>query len=639
MKKTWILLLALMLVLCLGACNQPNASLEKEFTFPEGTQIAGLDVTGQTKEAAWSQLEAASDSYTLELAVDGVPVRISAADIALTCSYERFIAGAEALEAGTEADFSRVVSFNDGKLRLLLGRSLNKPAKDAAIVYDETSGQYLLEPHAEGLKTDHHALAPMLKDSIRTLTPSLDINGVSEILIPTWSADAPEVQAALDQINRMISVELAYEFSTSETGKAHEIPAEAILSFVGLGSDGFTPSVKEDTLNAYVTELSNQYSIASVSGPFRTTGGNTINLTISYDGLYVDTTGLAKDITKCLLNGISGTRTAPYLESGARDVAYGGTYIEINLSTQHLWFYKNGELLLSTPFVSGCVAKDMCTPTGVYQIYSKSRDLYLTGPTWRDWVSYWMPFYRGYGLHDATWRDTFGGDIYLYEGSHGCINLPLDAAGIIYNNAPVGTRVILYGGKTSVPPRQQELTGTTSWNVADDTKPFQLDIQAKYEDPKFTYVSDNTDVATVSKDGTVTVKGIGTANITVTSAEYDYCTGAEITVTIQVYSACQEGRHTFGEPEILQPPTCQPGKQKNRCTKCDYVEDGVIAPTKSHDFGEWVTQKEPTCAEAGSRQRTCSVCQKETETEAISPKEHDYADGTTCRSCGKPKSE
>lgn len=600
MKRIWMLLLALMLILCLCACNQPEAPLEKEFVFPEGTQIAGLDVTGQTREAAWSQLEAAVGSYALELAVDGVPVRLSAADMGLTCSRETFMAGADALEAGTEADFSRVVRFNDGKLRLSLGRSLNKPAKDAAIVYDETAGQYRLEPHTEGLKTDQNTLAPMLKDTIRKLAPSLELNGVSEVLTPAWSADAPEVQAALEQVNRMISVELAYEFSTSETGKAHEIPAETIFSFVGLGSDGFTPSINEDGLDAYVTELGNQYSIASVSGPFRTTGGSTIDLTISYDGLYVDTAALNKDITECLLNGISGTRTAPYLESGARDVAYGGTYIEINLSAQHLWFYKKGELILSTPFVSGCVAKGMCTPTGVYQIYSKSRDLYLTGPTWRDWVSYWMPFYRGYGLHDATWRDTFGDDIYLYEGSHGCINLPLDAAGIIYNNAPVGTRVILYGGQTSVPPRQQELTGTTSWNVADDAAPFQLDIQAKYEDPKLTYVSDNTDVATVSKDGTVTVKGIGTANITVTAAEYSYCTGAEITVTVQVHSACEDGRHSFGEPEILQ---------------------------------------QPTCTEAGSSQRTCTVCQAETVTEAIPPKEHDYADGTTCRSCGKIKSE
>ena len=56
-------------------------------------------------------------------------------------------------------------------------------------------------------------------------------------------------------------------------------------------------------------------------------------------------------------------------------------------------------------------------------------------------VDYWMPFNGGIGPHDASWRDTFGGDIYINSGSHGCINLPLEAAekiyGIINNEMPI----------------------------------------------------------------------------------------------------------------------------------------------------------------------------------------------------------
>ena len=55
-------------------------------------------------------------------------------------------------------------------------------------------------------------------------------------------------------------------------------------------------------------------------------------------------------------------------------------------------------------------------------------------------VSYWMPFNKGIGLHDASWRSTFGRDIYINSGSHGCINLPTGFAGSLYSQIDVYKR-------------------------------------------------------------------------------------------------------------------------------------------------------------------------------------------------------
>lgn len=71
-------------------------------------------------------------------------------------------------------------------------------------------------------------------------------------------------------------------------------------------------------------------------------------------------------------------------------------------------------------------------------------DTYLVGPTWNDHVDYWMPFDGQIGLHDSSWRTEYGGDIYLTDGSHGCVNTPLDAMATIYNNITVGTLVVVY---------------------------------------------------------------------------------------------------------------------------------------------------------------------------------------------------
>jgi hypothetical protein len=114
-----------------------------------------------------------------------------------------------------------------------------------------------------------------------------------------------------------------------------------------------------------------------------------------------------------------------------------GTYIDVNLSSQHLVYFENGIPVLECDIVSG-LPGPRATPTGTFRIYSKSRNVtFQVG----GFSSYWMPFLGGYGLHDATWQPSFGGDLYKSRGSHGCVNMPLSAAGFLYARAPIGTEV------------------------------------------------------------------------------------------------------------------------------------------------------------------------------------------------------
>ena len=109
-----------------------------------------------------------------------------------------------------------------------------------------------------------------------------------------------------------------------------------------------------------------------------------------------------------------------------------------------MYFYKNGSVVLSSPIVTGTNGVND-TPRGNYKILGKARNIYLTGPDYRSYVSYWMPFIGNkIGLHDASWRGSFGGSIYLTNGSHGCVNMPYYAAQALYEQAPVGTTVKVY---------------------------------------------------------------------------------------------------------------------------------------------------------------------------------------------------
>lgn len=91
-------------------------------------------------------------------------------------------------------------------------------------------------------------------------------------------------------------------------------------------------------------------------------------------------------------------------------------------------FYKDGEKVLESDFVSGNVSRGHTTPPGIFSITYKQRDAVLKGEGYASPVKFWMPFNGGIGFHDASWRSSFGGSIYKSGGSHGCVNMPYDKA-------------------------------------------------------------------------------------------------------------------------------------------------------------------------------------------------------------------
>ena len=134
----------------------------------------------------------------------------------------------------------------------------------------------------------------------------------------------------------------------------------------------------------------------------------------------------------------------------AKDVTYGDTnridttYVEVDMTIQKMMFFKDGEIVFETEVVTGCTSQGMGTPELVCHVYSKNRNRILQGANYRSFVNYWVPVYGGIGIHDATWRNKFGGELYKKSGSHGCINTPLEKMGELYDMLEVGMPVVIH---------------------------------------------------------------------------------------------------------------------------------------------------------------------------------------------------
>ena len=149
------------------------------------------------------------------------------------------------------------------------------------------------------------------------------------------------------------------------------------------------------------------------------------------------------------LAGAGGTAviSVPYSETDPGfDPQYGTGYIEVNLSEQTVTLYENGRVVMQSPCVTGLNTSARRTPAGTYHIYAKQRNRTLVGANnaYRSFVNYWMPFNGSIGLHDATWRSSFGGTIWKSNGSHGCVNLPLAFAKSLYAAVSVGETVVVH---------------------------------------------------------------------------------------------------------------------------------------------------------------------------------------------------
>ncbi len=207
--------------------------------------------------------------------------------------------------------------------------------------------------------------------------------------------------------------------------------------------------LNEEKVYEYTAKLSEKYDTIGKERQFMTTKGEEITITFSKYGNDLDEDKEAAALIEAFYNNETGTIKEPVYKTKAKcqgENDIGGTYIEVDMTAQRMYYYEDYELKLESGVVTGNMRLNHDTPAMIAPIYYMQRNRVLRGENYASFVYYWMAFYRGYGLHDATWRreSEFGTDTYLRNGSHGCVNLPKDVAAELYEYVEIGTPVITY---------------------------------------------------------------------------------------------------------------------------------------------------------------------------------------------------
>lgn len=435
------------------------------------TYVNGVNIAGMTMEEAESAvLNTAQDMGLTFLPKEGDPIVFKGSSFGCTVSlpedsladpadeshalwFKKFFSKSEYTAAlqdsySEDALVSLIAAYDWG----------NVPPTDAKVVQNE-DGTFSIQPEDDGNMVDTQTLSDYTIAQMREGNNT--INMIESNCYKKASVTASSLESTLALYNQIGAVEITYDMTDREEIMdpvgTETLDHETIMDWISTESGDI--SVDLDKATAWVQEnIADKYDtlVTGYTRTFESTMDGTIQLPIGGDGIYgwkTNVSATAEKLVEYIKAGEPVTIEPVYKVEGFRmnstaGVTYtGDTYIEVDICHQKLWYYVNGELYLETDVVTGLASDpSRATPPGAYKVWSRESPRKLGTMEvqgYSVWVDYWMPVtYTGIGLHDLN-RSAYGGEIYQTNGSHGCINLPLDVAEKIYNKVTVNTPVMI----------------------------------------------------------------------------------------------------------------------------------------------------------------------------------------------------
>ena len=434
--------------------------------FFEGTYINGIDCSNKTAYEVEQAIASTVEAYSIEVTSRNQdPQTISGSQIGYQYMsdgevlnllkqqkpYEWVRGFMETRSYNTQENvtFDKTILQNEVKA-LNCAQPENQVEPENAYVA-MNGDEFTIVPETEGSKLKVKEAYKALDAAISGSQTSIDLGSTPDVYaVAAVTSEDSTLQATRDAYNNYTKASITYTFG-DQTVTLDGSTLKNWLQFDEKGQlvqddASFTQHVKD-----FVAQLASEHNTVGTTRSFNTTSGRTVSVYGSAYGWKIDQDAEAAQLTEEIRTGTQTTREPVY---SMRANAYGyndigSTYIEVDLSSQHMYYYQGGSIIFDSDIVSGDIRyDDRATPPGIFTLYYKKSPDVLRGAKKPDGtyeyetsVTYWMPFNGGIGFHDATWQAYFGGDRYTYAGSHGCINMPLDAAATLYSiidtNVPI----------------------------------------------------------------------------------------------------------------------------------------------------------------------------------------------------------
>lgn len=458
----WIVLIATLIILLLGYLWMANYFTSH---FLPGTKINGLPFSGKTAPYVTSYFQKQIQDYTLTIEnSDNTTDIISSSSISLSYQSQHeiddvlkkqpiwrwplYIHLTQDLTVPLSVDYNKEALQE--ALNSLSSMTVEQKTQSisAAPEFDGTS--FVVKPEVYGTEIDFEQLQSVVTEAITTLTPSVNLLQSSCYVAPKYTAKSEAVIKACESLNKYCTASITYQIGSL----TEVIDKSVISSWLSYDAD-MNVSINRDAVKEYFREFGRRYDTLRSERSFTTPTGKSATVSGGTYGWSVDEAAEIDAAIAHIENGETITKEPAYVQTAASHDAidWGTTYIEVDLTTQYMWYIKDGTVVFQCDVVTGAPIPEKETPTGVYYIMERLRNKTLIGatdpatgePSYRQPVEYWARVTgTGIGFHDADWQSSFGGNRYLTHGSHGCINMRPSDAATFYDMISNGTPVIIH---------------------------------------------------------------------------------------------------------------------------------------------------------------------------------------------------
>lgn len=445
MKKRWLVIGGVTTVLLITV-----VSLWLSFTKPN-TKLNDVNVSLKTKKNLELIIDEQAE-HNYQIAIDDQNININASELGLHVDKDKTVKQLLKGPGNHHLQLNIDEKQFDKKMEEL-EEEYNISETEPSITFDEESQAFNINKGSNGKTIDRDTFETMLLENYAN-------NSKAVIDMPfttvTPSITETESNLVLEKANSMINSTISLKGLSNL-----KIDKNLLKEWVEVNDDleiVTNDLLVKDWINQVQEGLSNplQDGIRRVSS-----NGDVIRVELDgSDGYAVKVDELFKELIISINNAEETEIEIPYevtkakwtdrvVVEGAENFVYpalpGEKWININLSNHEVTAYEGLTPVLSSPMISA--ATEYPNAVGEFSVYSKLPLQTMRGNN-ADGTRYetenvpWILYYHGgYALHGAYWRTSFGYNAGS-NGSHGCINLPVNTAKALYDWADEGTKVV-----------------------------------------------------------------------------------------------------------------------------------------------------------------------------------------------------
>ena len=445
--------------------------------FTTGTIINGIDASGMTLDEYTEALTEKVESYVLTMKFRNKKTeKIKGTDVGYTyvaddgaqklLENQNIFGWARGYFGVTkEYTVNEGCKFDEDKMKELATalpelqfENMEVPT-NAHLGVDESASEggeltFEIVPETYGTQLIPDTFAEGVIEAAKSGVQEYDIDKADLYVKPTIYSDDQYLKDSIGGFNQFLSTSVTYDLPN---GEQEVLDATVLKNWIAMREDGvqyLNEEIVRDHVNAYVALLAMKVDDVHNTRVLHSTLQGDVAFPSETWGHMIDQETESAALLADIQNHNVTEREPAYSLNSTYAENFGWTYVEVDIENQTCFYYEDGELLWSSECVTGTGSnEDRETVRGIFSILNKEQGRTLRGPqledgsyTYESYVNYWMQFYEGYGLHDATWRSNyeFGGDTYWYSGSHGCVNLPYYAAESLYFMVSRGTYVLVF---------------------------------------------------------------------------------------------------------------------------------------------------------------------------------------------------